>query len=88
MKRSRSYDKICQRRSDNTLYRPSCPDDYNAGQAFADIFSKGPCWYFRRIRRVKCKLRPNFWQDTGEVWKPKEGKEFRVLSNSEALEIL
>ncbi len=75
-------DKIVVRRLDNSIYEPSTPDGYNAGNAFADMLSGKPSWYFREIVEVPKKWwhRKKRYTRTGKTWEPQEGKEFKVLT--------
>lgn len=74
---------LCRRRSDGALFRPSYPDGYTEGHAIVDLFTKkGPSWYFRAVRARtvgRWFWRRTVYEDTGDVWEPKMGKEFDVL---------
>jgi len=74
------------RKRDGALFISSHPDNYDGG--FADLLAgKGgadsPLWYFRGVRPVpkrkwygKIKIG---WEFTGEIWEPKDGREFEVI---------
>ena len=79
-----SIDKLCKRKSDGKMFRPSCPDNYNEGNALADLFSGKDCFYFRGVEwqdRKWFQLRGK-WVDTGEIWEPNSG-EFDVIDSKE-----
>ena len=73
---------LCKRKTDGALFRPSFPDDYSDVQAIIDTLTGNYLWYFRRVELKK--VRRWFWtrviyEDTGEVWCPREGAEFDVI---------
>ena len=73
---------LCKRKTDGALFRPSFPDDYNAGQAIADTLTGKKSWYFRRVepKKVRRWFRTStIYEDTGEIWCPREGAEFDVI---------
>jgi len=76
------FDEIIKRLSDGVLFLASCPDEYDRGQALADFFSGKLSWYFREVKPVDKK----WWQkhkryvETGEIWEPKSGSEFKVTN--------
>ena len=75
--------KLCRRKTDGAMYRPSYLDGYDRADAVADCLRSGPLrFYFRRVEfrpgrwlPFPCKGR---WIDTGEVWEPESG-EFDVI---------
>jgi len=73
--------KLCVRKSDGAMFRPSFPDGWGDAEATASAFSgRGPQFYFRRIA-VQPKRwwhRRERWSDTGETWEPESG-EFQVV---------
>ena len=76
-------DKLCIRNSDHTAWEPSCPDGYNEGNVFADLFSGRSGWYFRQVEWEpspwwKFWTRGR-WMRTGEIWEPELG-EFEVVT--------
>lgn len=79
-------EKVARCKKTGRLYRPSFPDDYDQGKAFAEAWLGTGGFYFRRIERIRrtWPLR-DYWRDTGEVWEPVSG-EFDLLSNKEAAE--
>jgi hypothetical protein len=75
--------KLCIRKSDSAIFRPSYPTDEEvaagATATFACLFDPEiPGYFFRRVvRRARPKRRWWFWQslvfawvDTGETWEP------------------
>ena len=76
-------DTICERISDNAIFEPSYPDDYNVFKDLVDIRknNESPKWYFREL----VKLPKKWWQKvprferTGKIWEPKDGKEFKII---------
>lgn len=74
--------KLCRRKSDGSVWEPSCRDDYTAGDALADAFAGRRTFYFRRVewRAAPCWKfwTRGSWEQTGEVWEPESG-EFEVV---------
>lgn len=72
--------KLCKRKTDGAMFRPSYPDNYDSGQAVADALAGTTKFYFREVRWVA----PRWWQlrgkwvDTGVIWTPSSG-EFDVI---------
>ena len=74
---------LCKRKADGAMFRPSFPDDYDAGKAMADMFTGKSSFYFRGIKwepRRWWQFRGR-WIDTGEIWQPESG-EFDVVQSS------
>ena len=76
--------KICRRKSDGSLWRPSTPPGYDYGDAMRDTVSGVSRFYFIGICRVHRWWWRDYWQDTAEVWAPSSG-EFQVLNQGEVL---
>lgn len=72
--------KLCRRKTDGAMFRPSYPDDYTGEKSMADAFTGRATFYFRSVRwqpRRWWQLHGQ-WIDTGEIWQPQSG-EFDVL---------
>ena len=72
--------KLCKRKSDGTMFRPSTPDNYGEFEAMVDLFKGIHRFYFREVefRPRKWYQFKGKWVDTGKVWEPSSG-EFEVL---------
>ncbi len=72
--------KLCKRKSDGAMFRPSYPDGYDGAQAMADTLIGRTTFYFRGVRWQSRKWwqLSGCWVDTGEIWQPKSG-EFDVV---------
>ena len=82
--------KLVIRASDGAVFEPSCPDNYDEGQALIDLFSGINCWYFRQLQWKPRRWWQLYgkWKRTGEIWKPKEGREFDVVTRKQAIDLL
>lgn len=80
--------KLCVRKSDHAVFRPSYPDDYSEGKALLDLMSGRDCYYFRRVELRPLSWFPwvKRWRDTGEVWEPRSG-DFTVVEDRQARDI-
>lgn len=80
-------DKLCIRKSDATVWEPSCPDDYTEGDALATALLGRPSWYFRHVEWESSPWWKFWtrgkWVRTGDIWKPESG-EFMVVSHDAA----
>lgn len=81
-------DKLCIRKSDDTLWEPSYPDHRNDGHALALLFSGDVMkWYFRAVEWEPSPWwkfwTKGSWQRTGEIWEPESG-EFDVVDRKYA----
>lgn len=75
--------KLCKRKTDGAMFRPSYPDDYSVADAIADAADGHPKFYFRGVKwqpRKWWKIwQPRGeWIDTGDIWQPQSG-EFTVI---------
>ncbi len=83
--RHRHLDKVCRRKADGTLWRPSYPNGYGEGDALASMLSrKKPNYYFSRVVRHYRWWWFDCWVETWEEWQPSDS-EFQVLDEREAI---
>lgn len=75
------------RKSDGSVWEPSCPDDYTEADAITAYVTGDTGWYFRGGRFVQrgwWLFKKWVWERSGSIWEPRSG-EFRVIRREEAL---
>lgn len=68
--------RLCRRKTDGAIFRPSFPDGYTQKDAFTDMMRGQMRFYFQGVRwepRKWWQMRGR-WVDTGEVWEPESGE--------------
>lgn len=72
--------KLCKRKTDGAMFRPSYPDGYDEVDSIVDCVRGTISFYLRGVQwkpRRWWQLRGR-WIDTGEIWTPQSG-EFDVV---------
>ena len=82
-------DKFVLRKVDNAVFEPSYADTYNEAIAIKECLSGECFWFFRRIAPVPRRWWHvgRYWKRTGEIWQPRQGAEFDVITPDEAWRI-
>lgn len=83
--------KLCIRKSDGTVWKPSTPPGYTYGHAIADCMLGRTGFYFKQVvlgNRGWWIFTRRRWVETGEIWEPKSGEftvvEARLLEGGES----
>ncbi len=84
-RRRRSIVPLILNLADGTFYRPSFPAGWTPAAALASMAAGVSTFYFREVRRVRRRILPDYWEDTGAIWQPESG-EFKVLTSPELIE--